>query len=203
MIEHRDAVRLEQIAQAVGLARDARLGDAEEQLGNARLKARRPHGRHERASACTSVSGVPPDLEVTTKRAVASSNEPSADCQRDGIEIVVEARARAVLLRLVGKARDVPAAELRQRLAAEARAAGAEEDDGARADAQLGERRLGRDDVRLVLGDAQQRQAALAIVALQMRPAPAPAARARARARPRSGHDVPMAPSRQPAIECV
>ena len=87
--------------------------------------------------------------------------------QRDRIEVVVEAGARTVPLRLVGEARDVPAAELRQRLAAEARAARAEEDDGARADAEFGERGLGRNDVGLVFGDAQQRQAPLAVVALQ------------------------------------
>ena len=36
------------------------------------------------ASACTSVSGVPPDLEVMTKRVSARSNEPSADCKVTG-----------------------------------------------------------------------------------------------------------------------
>mgnify|MGYP003693809593 CR=1 FL=1 len=127
MLEHRDAEPLEQIAQAIGLARDAWLGDAEEQLGNARLEARSPHGRQSAASTCARVSGVPPDLEVTTNRAVASSKRAECRCQRDGIEIVVEARARTVLLRLVGRGRDVPAAQLRQRLAAETGAAGAEE----------------------------------------------------------------------------
>ena len=123
--------------------------------------------------------------------------------QRDGIEIVVEARARTVLLRLVGEARNVPAAELRQRLAAEARAARAEEDDGARAGAQFGQRRLCRDDVRLVLGDAQQRQA---------RARDSRSADRRSAGASFSIHGVssaslspclPIAPSRQPAIECV
>ena len=36
------------------------------------------------ASACTSVSGVPPDLEVMTKRVVSRSNEASADCSVTG-----------------------------------------------------------------------------------------------------------------------
>ena len=73
---------------------------------------------------------------------------------------------------------------------------------GARADAQLDERGLRRDDVRLVLGDAQQRQAALAIVALQCvqrRSQPLDPGSSSASLRP----CVPMAPSRQPAIECV
>ena len=148
------------VAQPVGLAGTRGLGDAEEQLGDARSRGPPPCTAPSAASACTSVSGVPPDLEMTMKRAVSRSNDAERRLQRDGIEVVVEARARPVPLRLVGHARDVPAAELGQRLAAEARAADAEEDDGVGALRQLGERGLGGGDVRRLLGDAQQRQAA-------------------------------------------
>ena len=89
--------------------------------------------------------------------------------QRDGIEVVVEAHARALALGLAGHAGDVPAAELRQRLAAQARAADAEEDDGVGAPREPGQRRLGRDEVRGLLGDAQVRQPSRAVVLLQRR----------------------------------
>ena len=87
--------------------------------------------------------------------------------QRVAVEIVVEARARPPPLRLVGRARNVPAAELGQRLPAQARPAGAEEDDGARALGEPGEGRLGLRDVGRLLGDAQVRQAPAAVVLLE------------------------------------
>src|SRR5262249_20378047 len=80
-----------------------------------------------------------------------------------------EARARALLPRLVRGARNVPTAELGQCLPAEARATDAEEDDGAGPLGEPGERRLRLDDVGGVLRDAQMRQAAAAMVLLQAR----------------------------------
>ena len=140
------------------------------------------------ASACTSVSGVPPDLEVTTKRVAARVEGAERRLQRDGIEVVVEARARPLPLRLVRHAGDVPAAELRQRLAAEARAADAEEDDGVGARESLASAASAAADVRGLLGDAQVRQPARAVVLLQRRNRGRRAGRASGSAPPASAH---------------
>ena len=73
------------------------------------------------AMACTRVSGVLPDLEMTTKRVVARSRLDKRPLERAGIEIIVEAGARAVALPAIAVvAGNAPAAELRERLAAEA-----------------------------------------------------------------------------------
>src|SRR5262245_14836792 len=83
------------------------------------------------------------------------------------VEVVVEPRTRPLLLRLVGGAGHVPAANRGRRVAAEARPAGAEEDDGARIPRQLGEGRLGLGDVGGLLGDGEMRQAPAAVVVLE------------------------------------
>ena len=83
------------------------------------------------AMVCIRVSPVPPDFEIATKRVVASGSLSSSAAEGRGIEIVHEMQARA---RAQGAdARHAVAGELRQRLAAEARSAGAENDDVGRA----------------------------------------------------------------------
>ncbi len=74
---------------------------------------------------------MPPDFEIATKRAVASGSFASKRAEAFRIEIVHEMDARA---RAQGAdARHRVAGKLRQRLAAEARAAGAEKHDVGRA----------------------------------------------------------------------
>ena len=60
------------------------------------------------------------------------------------IEIVVEARARTLLAAMLVVAGNAPAAELRERLAAEARPAGAEKDERASAVAEFRQAPRGR-----------------------------------------------------------
>ncbi len=176
---------LEQRAQAVGLALAGSV--TPRNSSGIRFSSPAAFTAASAASACTSVSGVPPDLEMTMKRAPPrSSNEP-APRPALAVEVVVEARARPLPLRLVGGARDVPAAELGQRLPAQARPAGAEEDDGARALGQPGEGGLGLGDVGGLLGDAQVRQAPGAVVLLQAADGRRQPRRASGRARPRRG----------------
>ena len=189
------------VRRPLALPGDRRLGDAEEQLGHARLQPRgldgaergqRLHQRLRRAAR----------LGDDDEARVGEIEGAERRLQRDGIEVVVEARARPPPLRLVGHAGDVPAAELGQRLAAEARAADAEEDDGVGALREPVERRLGRGEVGGLLGDAQVRQPAGAVVLLQRRDARARADRASAPSSAALSPCWPMAPSRQPAIEC-
>ena len=89
--------------------------------------------------------------------------------ERAGVEIVVEARARARLAAMLVVAGNAPAAELRQRLAAEARSAGAEEDEGARAVGEPRQRLAGRRDVVPPFRHAQQRQRRVGIGLAQRR----------------------------------
>ena len=145
------------------------LGDAEEQLRNARPEPRGLDG----VEGCQRLhqglgraAGLGDHHEAHRVQVVERTERR---LQRVAVEIVVEARARALALGLVGDAGNMPAAELRQRLPAEAGAAGAEEDHRPGAPAQRGERRLGGVDVGALLGDAQVREAARLIIVLQAR----------------------------------
>ncbi len=70
--------RLEQIAQAVLAAGLAGLGQAEEQVGDLALAGPRAFSASSTAMVCISVSPVPPDFEIATKRVVASGSLPSS-----------------------------------------------------------------------------------------------------------------------------
>ena len=88
---------------------------------------------------CISVSAVPPDFEIATKRVVASGSLREQRAEGVGVEIVHEVQARTVAQR--ADARHAMAGKLRQRLAAEARSAGAENDDVGRARGEPARRR--------------------------------------------------------------
>ena len=83
------------------------------------------------AMVCIRVSPVPPDFEIATKRVVPCGSFSSNASKRDRIEIVHEMDARRLAQRRRRPGR--VAGKLRQRLAAEARAAGAEKHDVGRA----------------------------------------------------------------------
>src|SRR5262245_28752619 len=85
------------------------------------------------------------------------------------VEVVVKTRARACLLRRIGGARNAPAAKLGQGRPTGARPADAKKDDGARPDDQFRVGLLGGLQVGRVLGNAQQRQRAVAIALLELR----------------------------------
>ena len=99
-----------------------------------RARARPPSRRRARPTVCISVSPVPPDFEIATKRVVASGSFASSAPIGRGIEIVHEMHARRVAER--ADAAHADAGKLRQRLPAEARAAGAEHHHVGRAGAQ-------------------------------------------------------------------
>ncbi len=119
------------------------------------------------AMACASVSAVPPDFDVTMKRLSARSSVFNTPVERFAVEIVIETRARPRLLAFGRDAGNFPAGDLRQRLAAEARSAGAEEHERLGAFAETRERRFGICDVGCLFGDAQKRQTIAAIIVLQ------------------------------------
>ena len=79
------------------------------------------------AIVCISVSPVPPDFDTATKRVAASGRRREQRGVGPGVEVVHEMQARAGAQR--ADAGDAAAGELRHRLAAEARSAGAEKDD--------------------------------------------------------------------------
>ena len=159
-------MRLKQRAQAVGFAGDGGLGDAEEELRRPLLEARGLH-RAQRRQRLHQRLGRAARLGDDDEAGVGEIEGAERRFQRHGVEVVVEARARAAALLGRRHAGDVPAAELGQRLAAEARAADAEEDDGVGALGEPGERGLGRGEVGGLLGDAQVGQAARLVVVLQ------------------------------------
>ena len=78
-------MRREQIAQAVALAGLGRLGEAEEQIGDARVEPGCLDAPTSAAVVCIRVSPVPPDFEIATKRVVASGSlrEQRAEGRRD------------------------------------------------------------------------------------------------------------------------
>src|SRR5262245_40289738 len=84
------------------------------------------------------------------------------------MEVVVNPRARARLLRLVGGTGDAPAAELGERLAAEARAADTKKHQRTRALDQFRIGPLGGLQVGRILGNPQQRQGAFPIAVLEL-----------------------------------
>jgi len=69
MIEDRDVIFAEQAAQAIGLARIGRFGKAEEDIGM-RVPSPTASTADSTAMVCISVSAVPPDFEMATKRVV-------------------------------------------------------------------------------------------------------------------------------------
>jgi hypothetical protein len=167
MVEKRDPVLLEQCAQAVGLAGSLGLGDAQEQLGDALLQPGRLDGGQRGQRLHQGLGRAARLGDHHESRAAEIVEGMQRGSERRPVEIVVEARARALLLRLVGGAGDVPPSELGQRLAAEARSADAEEDDGARAPGEACERRLGLGDVGAFLRHPEMRQAPAAMVLLE------------------------------------
>ena len=173
MVEQRNAVAFEQARAAHWSCRAAPARSRRGTGAGSAAPVRPPSTACSAHTACTIVSGVPPDFDTTTKRVRERSNDDQRTLERQAIQIVVEARARARALRGVGAARNVPAGELRQGLAAEARSAGAEEDDGLRALAQARQRGFAGDDIVGCLRHAQQRQLAGAIVGLQLVERPA------------------------------
>ncbi len=67
-------MRVEQVAQAVALAGLRGLGQAEKQLAECGLEPARLARASSAAMVCISVSPVPPDFEIATKRVVASGS---------------------------------------------------------------------------------------------------------------------------------
>ena len=80
---------------------------------------------------CIRVSPVPPDFEIATKRVVASGSRASSSAKLCGSRLSMKCRRGGGAQRADARHRE--AGKLRQRLAAEARAAGAENDDVGRA----------------------------------------------------------------------
>src|SRR5581483_5019504 len=162
VVEHGDGEMLAERAQAVGLPFHGRLGDGEKQLWDARLETGLAPGIE---------SGG--DLHQSLGRAARFRDDDEAcrlevkagerKIERAGIEIVVEARARALFAAVLVVPGDAPAAELRQRLPAEARPAGAEENERAGAVRQLLQARARGFDVVAPLRDAQQRECSLRV----------------------------------------
>ena len=107
------------------------------------------------AMVCISVSAVPPDFEMATKRVVWCGSLASSVAKRVGIEIVHEMQARRRTQR--ADARHRVTGELRQRLAAEAGAAGAEDHD---VGGVLGESLAGVADRRQIVTGFRQPAAA-------------------------------------------
>ena len=116
---------------------------------------------------CISVSPVPPDFEIATKRVVVSGSCASMPSNVAGSRL---SRKWMRGCRAGADAGHGVARELRQRLAAEARAAGAEEDHVGRAVAQ--QRRVAEDggDVVALLRQPQQRQRAVGVACAQELP---------------------------------
>ncbi len=110
----RNAEAVEQRAQAVGLAGLRRAGDAEEHAADF---ASRPAALTAESVAMSwaSVSVVPPDFEVTTKRVSASSMLCSAAASVIGVEVVVEACEGGLSRLAAHDAGQVPAANLGER----------------------------------------------------------------------------------------
>ena len=168
MLEQRNAVGLEQPAQPIGRALAAGLGDAQEQLGYAPLQTG-PLNRIERRQRLHQRLRRAPGFRGHDKPSAAQIKGAKRSAQRMRVEIVVKTRARARLLRRVGGAGNAPAAKLGQRLPAEARAADAKKDNGARPRHQFGVGLLDGLQVRRVLRNTQQRQRAVAIACLELR----------------------------------
>ena len=110
---------------------------------------------------------MPPDFDIATKRLVASGRRCSTPLEGGRVEIVEEVHAR-VLGEAPG-ARHGVVAQLRQGLPAEARAAGAEEDDVGRLAREP--RRRGADGAEIVARarHVQERQPAARVVLAQAR----------------------------------
>ena len=157
--KHRDRQSLAEIAQAVG-GFAARLGEAEEQFGDAVTKpsgAHRLDGGDDLNQGLRRIAGLGDHHEARGGEVEAGKRA----LERPRIEIVVEAGARTAALPAIAViAGNAPAAELRQRLAAEARSAGAEEHQCPGVLGERGESFAGGRDVVAPLRHAQQRQRA-------------------------------------------
>jgi hypothetical protein len=167
MIEDRKAEAARQRAQAIRAAGLRGIGHGEER---SRDESRAAAGNYD-ADGCDGLSqrfrratGLGDDDE-TRPREVELVERGRV---RRSVEIVVETHARTTLLRRFGRARNVPAVELRDRLAAEARAAGAEEHDEVGAVDQPCHRRLGLDEIRLGPGHGEVWQRPVRYRALQV-----------------------------------
>ena len=127
MVEGGNAEALAQGAKTVLRSRRLRLGHGEEQLRDAVGKPRLAYGvdggddLHQRLGRASRLR----DHDEARALEVEAGK---GKLELTGIEIVVEARARAGLAAMLVVAGNSPAAELRQRLAAEARPSGAEKD---------------------------------------------------------------------------
>ena len=123
----RDVQGFAEIAETVGLAGGWRLGQAEEEVRDLVGKPRPPHG-FDRGDGLHQglgrVAGFGDDDETGGGEVEAGKGAG----KRAGIEIVVEAGARARPRPIAVVAGNIPAAELGQRLAPKARAAGAKEE---------------------------------------------------------------------------
>ncbi len=167
VVERWDSERVTERPQPVCLSRLRRLGEAEKHVRDAALETGGLNGLqcgdrlHERL-------GRSARLGDDNKAGSREVERPQSILERDGVEVIVEAGARPPLLRRTCIARNVPACELCQRLAAKARASRAEENDGMRTSAQARHRRPRGLDVVRRLGDAQQRQAVRPIVLLEV-----------------------------------
>ena len=74
VIEHGDAMPAQKIAQAVALAGDRGLGEAEKEFRQRAAASPACTTAASAAIVCISVSPVPPDFEIATKRVVASGS---------------------------------------------------------------------------------------------------------------------------------
>ena len=137
VIEHGDAVRAR--AGRAGRCACRRPGGSVRPRTRSGIRASSPPSLSAPSTAmvCISVSPVPPDFEIATKRVVGERQPlPAASPKVSGSRLSRKCRR--------GASRSAPRpgtawpAQLRQRLAAEARAAGAEEDEIGRAVAQQG-----------------------------------------------------------------
>src|SRR5262245_23407708 len=122
VIEERNAVGLEQLAQPIGLTRALGLGDAEEQFGDAPLEACPLHGIEGRERLYQRFRRSP-RLRGDDEAGRVEIEGSKRSAQRMRIEVVVKPRAWARLLRLIGGTGDAPTAKLGERLSAQAGAA--------------------------------------------------------------------------------
>ncbi len=158
MIEHRNPVTTEQAAQAVAPARDRRLGDAEEQLrylvgeAGAADRRQRRDDLHQRLAGAAGFR----HRDEARRSERQTRQHPRIGV---GIEIVHEVQARAVAQ--CAEPRHPAAGELRHRLAAEARPAGAEKDDVSGTGHQPLRRALDGCDIIGLFWEPQQRQLAV------------------------------------------
>ncbi len=164
VVEKRHAVGFEQRTQAVALAGNGRLGEAEKERRDIAREIGRVDGRKRRGRLHQSLRRAAGFRDRDEAR--IGKRQPRQHVAKGlRVEIVEEMQPRPVAQQ--AKAGHRIAAQLRQRLSTQARPAGAEEDNVARALAQAfgGFRHLV--EIRDLFGQAQQRQLGVGVAAAQ------------------------------------